>query len=274
VYFAELLSELGSPAFRVETEVELLRRPARADVVIVRRRKRKRQKRSRGLRRLWSWIDEVALVEFKSKKNPLRRGDVAYWIALCLMFSAARRRRGELTAMQGVLAIVRRTPILLAEVQTLGATLRDEGGGYLTFEIGSMTAMVVVLDEVCRAERQPLLGLFSGSTLGEPRVARWLVDHFGKVVGTMGTKTTQTQKEVIEFLATHVPPKDLVDMITPERLLASIKPAQRLAGLDSEQIREALESLPASMRRAIAEPRPPRQSRPRRKGSVARKRKS
>jgi hypothetical protein len=283
VYFAELLAELGGPAFVVETEVELLRRPARADVVVVRRQGRAGPQPSRGLWRLWSWIDAVALVEFKSHKEPLRRGDVAHWLSLCYMLCAARRRRGELAPVQGVLAVVCRTPTLFSETAALGATLRDEGGGYLTFDIGPMAAKVVVLDEVSAAEREPLLGLFSGSTLEEPRVQRWLVEHFGKVISVMGTKVTETYKDLLEFLATHVPPKELVAMVSPERLLASIdpeqrlaglrpeerlaglqpeqrlaglRPEQRLAGLRPEEIRQALDALPAATRRSISEARP------------------
>jgi hypothetical protein len=284
VLFAELLVELSAPAFRIETEVELLRRPARADVVILRRQSSARLP-VRGLRRLWSWIDDVALVEFKSHREPLRRGDVAWWLALCHMLSAVQRRRGESASVKGVLAIVRRTPTLWVEAAGLGATLREEGGGYLAFEGSTVAAKVIVLDDVSAAERQPLLGLFSGSTLGEPRVQRWLVEHAGKVIDTMGSKVSQTHKDFIDAFLASLPPKQVLARfnseqrlaglgpeqrlagLEPEQRLAGLEPEQRLAGLEPEEIIDALEALPAAAQRMIAErlqnrsPRPAKRAR-------------
>jgi hypothetical protein len=277
--FAQMLIELGSPAFEVHTEVELLRRPPRADVVLLRRRRRTKHDKARVLRRLWAWIDDVALVEFKSRADPVARGDLAWWLGLSFMLEGIRRNNGNDVQLKAVFVVVQRTPTLFSEAAAHGLGVADEGGGYLRLEGGPFDAMIIVLDEVCSREREPLLGLFSGRTLSEPSVQRWFLEHAGKVIDTMGSKVTQSHKEFLESFIASLPAKQRLAGLNAEQRLAGLNAEQRLAGLDAEQILRAvdaeqilraidaeqilraIDALPVSKRRAIAkrlgEARPP-----------------
>jgi hypothetical protein len=271
VWFAALLIERGSPNFDVQTEVELLRRPPRADFVLL-RRKSSRPDRARVLRRLWRWIEELALVEFKSDAEPLRAGDLSWWLGLVELLCAIHQP----ARLQAVLVIVRRTPTLLSEVKYRGFALQEEGAGYLRLEGAGLDAKVVVLDEVAAAEREPLLGLFSGATLDHPSVRRWVLQHTGKVIEVMGAKAAQAFPDVLKAFLASLPAKRLLAGLTPEQRLAGLAPEQRLAGLAPEQrlaglapdeIADLLSALPAAARRQVAARLSARESTPRRKSS-------
>lgn len=238
-----MLREDGSPGFEVRTEVELLRRPGRADVLLLRRKRRGADGRARVLRRLWRWIDDVALVEFKSSSAPVRRGDMSWWLALAHMLRGLRQRDGESLAVQAVFVVVRKTPTLASELRACGVSPRSERGGYYRLRGAGIDAKLVVLAEVAAADREPLLGLFSASTLPSLPVARWVHRHFATVLRVMGTKITAADRALMRSFIATLPARER---------LAGLDPAQRLAGLDPEQLAEAIAALPLAQVRRIA----------------------
>lgn len=237
---AILLEEEGSPGFEVMTEVELRKRPLRADFLLLRRKSSVLDAKARVLRRLWGWIKRAALCEFKSASRPLRRGDVSVWLAGAYLHDALLASRDESGDRQAVLVVVSQTPTLARECARLGASLHSDGGGYYTFAGLAFDARLVVLNEVAEAEREPLLGLFSGRTMGIPRVQQWMVEHGPKVMATMGNKLTQANRDFLTTFLASLSPKDR---------LAGLGPEERLAGLGAEQI---LLALPDDALRALS----------------------
>lgn len=109
--------------------------------------------------------------------------------ALCAdsLYQAAHidevRTRSELTLLLVVPSI---TPTLRDEIDAMGWTLADVGGGYRRIDGAVYDLHVAVTDEVAEAEHDGFLRIFSHLRGADPEAARW-VQHWMK-------ETTMTQK--------------------------------------------------------------------------------
>jgi hypothetical protein len=159
-------------------------------------------------------------------------------------------------------------------VRRAGLALVDEGGGYLALQGAPCEAKVVVLNEVAKAERQPLLGIFSRDTLHIERVEKWLGEHRDAYVEKMGNKLHHTHPELVEAFLRGIPVEQRLKGLAPEQRLKGLAPAQvlrayapeqRLEGLDKDEVvlalpdeilaalsPELLASLRPSVRRRVA----------------------
>jgi hypothetical protein len=249
-----LLLDQRPKSFRVTSEVELLRRFARVDIVLGREKSSRWDKTGKILRRLWAWIHTVAVVEFKSVEAPLRKGDLAWWLALVHAFYALRLSEGVDDPVQAVLIVVSQTPTLREEAERLGLSLRDEGEGYWALDGASFRAKVVVLEEA--AQKEPLLGMFCRGRLDEEPGRTWVNRHFPELINKMGKRVDQIPPELIEMLLAKLPPEQRLKGLAPEQRLRGLEPDEILLALPDDILAglspEALASVAPATRRRIA----------------------
>src|SRR4029079_9913168 len=128
-----------------------------------------------------------------------------------------------------VLVVAARSPSLDADVEAMGLTWEDLGGGYLKVHDGLFTLFVVELDVAGPAEGDDLLHSFGHGTLRSPE-ARWfwmeLVWSEGAV---MNMQDMEGYKELMDKMLDTLPAEQVLSHYAPEQVLSHYAPEQRLA---------------------------------------------
>jgi len=230
-----MLTERAPPGFQVKSEHRLTLEPQRADLLITRSGEA-RVDEARTLKRLWSWLGEQTISEFKSISHPFRFGDLARLMGYAWQHRAQHKERHRPEALTLLLVVPDISPSLRDEIDDNGWKMEPLGGGYQRVDTGVYWLYVVVIDEVAKAERDALLSLFGHHPQADAEARRW----FGQFV--MSDEETRKKMQEMEdydelvkrFLA-ELPPELRLAGLPPELRLAGLAPEQRLAGLAPEQ---------------------------------------
>ena len=229
VLFVEALKERRPPGFEVQAEVPLSSDPMRVDVLLLRREGvERRDEEARILTGLWPLVEREALVEYKSPVRAFRAGDAFRLLSYGAQYQAEHVRRLEPGQLALVLAVPARTGELLDEIARLGCRLEPRSRGYERLLGLSWPAWVVVLEEVPEAQRDDLLRcLGTGKIMGEALL--WCAAHlFGPA-----RENPMSQLEGYDELV-----KKMLASLTPEQRLAGLSARERVAGLPAEEILE------------------------------------
>ena len=99
---------------------------------------------------------------------------------------------------------------------------RIEGAGYALY--------VAIMAEITKAEKDGLLGLFSGRTWTREQVTWWWQHRTGPMEGTNMLDMPGTG-EIIEEMLNSLPPEQRLAGLAPDVRLAGLAPDVRVAGL-------------------------------------------
>jgi hypothetical protein len=249
--FAQAVTERGPSSFELILEFLLSIEPQRADMLLLRRRGR-RSNRARLLRWLWPRLAAVTILEFKSPAvSSFRPGDflrlVSYGVLYDAQHMAELSSPRDLTLALVLPAIV---PALTGEIARMGWTLVPLGDGYARIDGAPYTVLVAAIDEVCQAEKDDFLAVFSRTQRPAAEAADWLRRWLTEAtMKRRKMKNTQAYDEMFQKLLDAVPiEKRLAGLDAAEVLaqydakqrLAGLDPAERLAGLDAAQTIRAL----------------------------------
>ena len=206
------------------------------------------------LRHLWPRLPRVSVVEYKSPGHPYRSSQLdRLWGYVHTYFANQRalpRHRADgtqLTPAEGgpelreredlcaVLVVAARSPGVDADVEAMGLTWEDLGGGYLRVHGGLFTLYVVELDVAGPAEGDDLLHSFGHGTLRSPE-ARWFwLELVGSKEAAMNMQDLEGYNELMDKMLDTLPAEQVLSHYAPEQRLAGLPPEERLAGLPPEQ---------------------------------------
>jgi len=265
----ERLLRRGCPRdFEVRSEVPLSDEPARMDYLLLRKRPVIDPAPGDGaetLRGLWPMLPRVSVVEYKSPSRPYRRGSLdrvwsyvhAYFADQCSLPRHVKpapsvasqdlpgapsktataeeleaRTREELCA---VLVVPSRTPSLDEDAASMRLRWETRSAGYHRLEGGLFTLFVVEIDVVAPAEGDDLLYSLGHGKLRTPE-ARWFwMELVGSKEMAMSMQEMEGYDELLRKLLETLPPEQRLAGLQPEQRLAGLQPEQRLAGLQPEQ---------------------------------------
>jgi hypothetical protein len=249
--FHELMVERAPPGFEIIGEYILSRRPRRADLLLLRRKHEARHDdEARILRRLWPRLAETSIVEFKSPSKGVRASDLLRLVSYGVQYHAEHlSEMASPAALTLVLVAPAITPALLNEIAHLGWRLDVGEDGYAVIAGAWYTTYAVFTNQAAAAEHDDYLGIFSNRPVQAPEANHWLRQWLGEK-GTMQDARrregySEMMQKLLETLTpaerlAGLPPEDLRAALTPAERLAGLPPAERLAGLSPEDLRAAL----------------------------------
>lgn len=251
--FVYLVTHSAPPNFEVLSEVRLTIEPHRADMLLLRRKDAAcRDELATVFRRLWRWLGKVTVLEYKSPVNyAFKPGDLMrLWVygALYELSHWAELGQPDITL---VLVVASITPTLQDELVRLDVQLVDLGGGYARIDGLRYTCYVAIIDEVCEAERDEFLQVFSHHEVRSSKAAKWAKQWIRERM-SMKAPTLEEEQEAEEWLQEIIDrmpierrirgadPATFLAQFAPEQRLAGLDPQQRLAGLDMQELTAAL----------------------------------
>jgi hypothetical protein len=256
VGFERNLRRRGPPSFEVRSEVPLSEEPSRLDYLLLRKLTPDGEpvdNHAQTLRHLWPLLPRVSVVEYKSPGHPYRSGQLdRLWGYVHTYFAnqcALPRHRVDsapLTPAEGgpevreredlcaVLIVAARSPSLDTNVEAMGLTWEDLGGGYLRVHGGLFTLFVVELDVAGPAEDDDLLHSFGHGPVHSPE-ARWFwMELVGSKEAVTNMQDMEGYKELMDKMLDTLPAEQVLSHYAPEQRLAGLPPEQRLADLDRD----------------------------------------
>jgi hypothetical protein len=250
--FVAALRERAPPGFDVTAEVQLGLEPQRADIVLVRRPGSRVPRARPLLSRLWGRIRADALLELKTVARPIRRGDLARLLGYGAQYYAIEcgrlHRCGDLLL---VLVVASVTPTLELELARMGWGASERTRGYANLGSRPFPGMLIVIDEVARAEQDDLLRVFGHDKIEKNDTLSWLRDHISDS-GEVPMQKLEGYDEVLRKLVEALPFEKRGSLLSPEERVAGLTAEQRLAGLPPEQqFAAAVSTLPAEVLRAL-----------------------
>jgi len=262
--FATLLQQLAPSEFEVQVEVWLSLDPLRADILILRRGKNGENAAPMPdgslFRRLWPLLGTHTILEFKSPvRSSFRRGDLVRLIGYGASYHSRHAKNlanpDELTL---VLVVTRVTPCLIGEMERMGFTMEDLGGGYSRVHGVMYSCYIVVLDDVCQEERSDFLRAFTHRQVDDARVKSWISYWMKENPMRRIRRPTRAEARQMwkEFISVHpecrqlddLTPKELMEQISQESLFLSL-PLDILRGLSPSYV----QTLPEGIQRQIQE---------------------
>jgi hypothetical protein len=180
---------------------------------------------------LWPLLRTDTLVEFKSLAWPLQKGDLARLQGYgAQYFTAQIDRPLALRDLALVLILPTRTPTLVHELARMEWTATALGKGYDRIEGAGYALYVVIMTEVTGAEKDDLLGLFSGRKWTGKQITWWWRHRTGSM-GEMNMQDMPGTDEIIQEMLDSLPPEVRLAGLAPEVRLAGLAPKVRVAGL-------------------------------------------
>jgi hypothetical protein len=236
VYFAVFMKQIAPPGIEVTFEVTLTTEPQRGDLLLLHREDApRRDADAQAFLGLWPLLRTDTLVEFKSLGWPLKKGDLARLLGYGAQYFAAQTDRPlALRDLSLVLILPTRTPTLVNELARMEWTARSLGNGYDRIDGAPFQLYVAIMAEVTEAEKDGLLGLFSGRTW-TPRQITWWWEHRTGPMEGMNMQDMPGTDEIIQQMLDSLPPEQRLAGLAPEQRVAGLAPEQRLAGLAPEQ---------------------------------------
>ncbi|HWN68991.1 MAG TPA: hypothetical protein VNM90_15240 [Haliangium sp.] len=243
--FYGLMDEGAPPGLEIRTEIVLSQQPRRADLLLLRREDMpRRDGEARVLRGLWPLLGPVTLAEFKAPKSGYRRRDLLRLIGYGVQYNELNMKdlAGPAELMLALLTPAE-TPSLRAAIDYMGWGLERLGNGYAQVAGAWYTTFVAFIDEVCEAERDDILRLFSRHRSQTVEGARWLNARCGSRNIMEKLRELEGYEDVMELLASMHTPEELLRYYDPEEVVKHLKPEERLAGLEPEEILRFLRHL-------------------------------
>jgi hypothetical protein len=236
VYFAVFMKQIAPPGVEVTFEVTLTTEPQRGDLLLLHREDApRRDGDARAFLGLWPLLRTDTLVEFKSLAWPLQKGDLARLQGYGAQYFCAQVDRPlALRDLALVLILPTRTPTLTDELARMSWTATELGNGYARIEGAGYALYVAIMAEIREAEKDDLLGLFSGRKWTAKQVTWWWQHRTGSMEGTNMQDMPGTD-EIIQEMLDSLPIEQRLAGIAPEQRLAGLAPEQRLAGVPPEQ---------------------------------------
>jgi hypothetical protein len=236
VYFAVFMKQVAPPGVEVTFEVALTIEPQRGDLLLLHREDApRRDGDAQAFLGLWPLLRTDTLVEFKSIGWPLKKGDLSRLQGYgAQYFTAQIDRPLALSDLALVLILPTRTPTLVNELDRMGWTATPLGNGYDQIEGAGYRMYVAIMAEITEAEKDGLLGLFSGRKWTPRQITWWWQNRTEAMEGTNMADMPGTD-EIIQQMLDSLPPEQRLAGLAPEQRLAGLAPEQRLAGLAPEQ---------------------------------------
>jgi hypothetical protein len=238
--FVYLVTHNAPPNFEVLSEVRLNIEPQRADMILLRRKDaERRDEQATVLRRLWPWLGRVTVLEYKSPVNyAFKPGDLlrlwVYGALYELSHLDELPNRSELTLVLVVAAV---TPTLRNELERLSAKLVKLEEGYARIDGLGYTCFVAIIDDVCEAERDEYLRLFSHHKEMSAKAALWIKQWMKESkMKEPSVEELQEAEDWFQEIIQRMPIEKRLAGLDPQQRLAGLDPQQRLAGLDAEEI--------------------------------------
>ena len=233
---------------QVHPEYQLTAQPQRADILLVRRTDCVTKDTAQILKRLWSLVPDFAVLEFKSIVSGLVLTDWSVLYGYTHQF-IARNRQTPLQAKEiaTVMVVPSVTPTAFAEIERLGLLLCPLEGGYYLVEKALFPSFLVVTDEVCLAEQDPVLGIFAHKSIAKKlgpvpsTVANLVRAYLSKEDIDMAALegTDELWERFAEDLPSNILRSQLYKL-KPQERLEGLKPQERLEGLSQEELILAL----------------------------------
>ena len=252
--FYGLMDEGAPPGIEIRTEIVLSQQPRRADLLLLRRKDMPRSDGdARVLRALWPLLGPVTLAEFKGPQSGYRSNDLLRLLGYGIQYNELNMKDlagpSELTL---ALLTPAETPSLRAAIDYMGWRLERLGNGYARIVGAWYTTFVAFIDEVCEAERDDHLGLFSRRPRRTPEGARWLNARYGNRTIMEKLRELEGYEDVLELIKSMHGPEELLKNLTPEERLAGLGPEERLQLLRHLGERAGAEGkLPAAVLEAL-----------------------
>ncbi|HWN70939.1 MAG TPA: hypothetical protein VNM90_25025 [Haliangium sp.] len=243
--FYDLMTEGAPPSTKIRTEVVLSQQPRRADLLLLRRRDMPpRDDEARVLRGLWPLLGPVTLAEFKGPTSGFRINDLprlfTYGMQYYELHMQALAGPAELTL---ALLTPAETPSLLAAIDQMGWRLERLGNGYARIPGAWYSTVIAFIDEVCEAERDDYLRLFSRHRNQSREAVWWLNARRLRMTTMENVHELEGYDDFVERLLSTLTPEEVLRHYKPEERLAGLRPEERLAGLRPEEILQLLQHL-------------------------------
>ncbi len=188
------------------------------------------------LRGLWPRLPLVSIVEYKSPPRGIRRGDLLRLVEYGTRYMAANHERlPKLRDLALVLVAPRDSDGLQRDLDYLGWRLRRLGNGYATLEDAWYTSFVGFTDEICEAEHDDFLRIFSNTPLKTHDVANWLRYWMTEKHDMRDIRHREGFDSISDKFLDMFTPEERLSGLAPEQRLAGLAPEERLAGLAPEE---------------------------------------
>jgi hypothetical protein len=235
--FYGLMSEGAPPSTEIRTEIVLSQQPRRADLLLLRRRNMSRRDgEARVLRGLWPLLGPVTLAEFKGPKSGFRSHDLLRLLGYGTQYNELNMQAlGGPSGLTLALLTPAETPSLQAAVDYMGWRLERLGNGYARIAGAWYTTFVAFIDEVCEAERDDYLRLFSRHRRQTHEAVRWLNARCLRMTTMETLRELDGYDDLVERLLSTLTPEEVLRHYRPEERLAGLGPEERLAGLGPEE---------------------------------------
>lgn len=237
---ASFLDERRPRSVQLDGNFELTREPLRADLLLIRKGQGPVDDAG-AFFRLWRLMGPVAIAEYKSRSRPARSGVMSQLLGYGHQY--ARRRREEIGDVRNLslfLMVHDLTPALHEDLNWLRLKLGPSEGAY-TPVLGTMfPTWIVALNPLSDEEGEPLIGQLGSRTLDEEDVAshQWLA-HFVMANREHAKNLEGFEELQAEFRKSALFKKMMAETPVEERL-AGVAANDRLRGLDSDEVAEAL----------------------------------
>jgi hypothetical protein len=235
--FYDLVTRCAPPTTEVRTEVSLSQQPRRADMLLLRRKDALPQDhQARVLRGLWPLLGPVTLAELKGPTAGFRRADLLRLVGYGVQYHELNMKNlAGSSALTLALITPAPTRSLHAAIEHMdGWRLEPLGNGYARVVGAWYTTVIAFVDEVCEAERDDYLRLFSRHKQQNLQAARWMSKYLDRS-HMEALKDLEGYEEMVERIISVLPPEEVMRHYKPEERMAGLKPEERLAGLEPEE---------------------------------------
>jgi hypothetical protein len=121
------------------------------------------------------------------------------------------------------------------------------------------STVIAFIDEVCEAERDDCLRLFSRHRKQEREAIWWLNARRLRMTTMENIHEIEGYDDLVERLLSTLTPEEVLRHYKPEERLAGLQPQERLAGLQPQEVLQLLRhlqeqgesELPAAVREAL-----------------------
>ena len=235
--FHELMVERAPPGFEIMGEYILSRRPRRADLLLLRRKhEARRDDEARILRRLWPRLADASIGEIKSPSKGVRASDLLRLVSYGVQYHAEHlAEMASPAALTLVLVAPEITSALLNEITHLGWRLEVSEDGYAVIVGAWYTTYAVFTDQVAAAEHDDYLGIFSNRSVQDREAGFWFRHWLGEKSTMQDAREREGYDEMLQKLLQTLTPAERLAGLAPEDLRAALPPAERLAGLAPEE---------------------------------------
>ena len=150
------------------------------------------------------------------------------------------------------------TPSLKAAIRYMDWHLERLDAGYARITGAWYTTFVAFIDEVCEAEQDDYLRLFSRHRNQSYEAMRWLNARFLTRTTMENLRELEGYDDLVERLLSTLPPEEVLRHYNPEQRLAGLQPEEVLRHYKPEELlRHLLRDLAPAERAAIEDKLPP-----------------